>query len=66
MIMDIMIEQTENGVIMDVEEMAKKATLKELKEIAEKHDIKLGRCPTKLKIAQLIPRSELEELVSKK
>ncbi len=49
--------------MMDVEEMAKKATLKDLKAIAKKHDIKLGRCPTKLKIAKLIPREELEELV---
>ncbi len=56
-----------NGcIVMDVEEMAKKATMKELKEIAKKHDIKLGRCPTKLKIAQLIPQEELEDLVSKK
>ena len=38
---------------VDVEEMAKKATMKDLKEIAKKHDIKLGRCPTKLKIAQI-------------
>lgn len=48
---------------MDVEEMAKKATLKDLKAIAKKHDIKLGRCPTKLKIAKLIPKEELEDLV---
>ncbi|WP_292612646.1 hypothetical protein [Methanobacterium sp. BAmetb5] len=48
---------------MDVEEMAKKATLKDLKAIAKKHDIKLGRCPTKLKIAQMIPKEELESLV---
>jgi hypothetical protein len=50
---------------MDVEEMAKKATMKDLKEIAKKHDIKLGRCPTKLKIAKLIPKEELEALVNK-
>ncbi|HII84915.1 MAG TPA: hypothetical protein HA271_08850 [Methanobacterium subterraneum] len=50
---------------MDVEEMAKKATMKDLKAIAKKHDIKLGRCPTKLKIAQLIPKDELEALVTK-
>jgi hypothetical protein len=50
---------------MDVDEMAKKATLKDLKEIAKKHDIKLGRCPTKLKIAKLIPKKELEALVNK-
>jgi hypothetical protein len=54
------------GINMDVEEMAKKATMKELKEIAKKHDIKLGRCPTKLKIAQMIPEDELEALVVKK
>lgn len=48
---------------MDVEEMAKKATLKDLKAIAKKHNIKLGRCPTKLKIAKMIPRDELEKLV---
>jgi hypothetical protein len=50
---------------LDVEEMAKKATLKDLKEIAKKHDIKLGRCPTKLKIAKMIPKEELEALVKK-
>jgi hypothetical protein len=51
---------------VEVEEMAKKATMKDLKEIAKKHDIKLGRCPTKLKIAQMIPEDELEALVAKK
>jgi len=50
---------------LDVEEMAKKAKLKDLKEIAKKHDIKLGRCPTKLDIAKKIPKDELEALVSK-
>lgn len=50
---------------LDVEEMAKKATMKDLKEIAKKHDIKLGRCPTKLKIAKMIPKEELEALVKK-
>ncbi|MGB8233215.1 MAG: hypothetical protein WCE60_04400 [Methanobacterium sp.] len=48
---------------MDVEEMAKKASLKDLKEIAKKNNIKLGRCPTKIKIAKLIPKDELEALV---
>jgi len=33
---------------MDVEEMAKRAKMKDLKEIAKKHDIKLGKCHTKL------------------
>ena len=50
---------------MDVEELAQKATLKDLKAIAKKHDIKLGRCPTKLTIAKKIPKDELEELVVK-
>ncbi len=50
---------------MDVEEMAKKATLKDLKAIAKKHDLKMGRCPTKLKIAKMIPKEELEALVGK-
>jgi hypothetical protein len=50
---------------MDVEEMAKKAKLKDLKEIAKKHEITLGRCPTKLDIAKKIPKDELEALVSK-
>ena len=50
---------------MKVEELASKAKLKDLKEIAKKHDIKLGRCPTKLSIAKKIPRDELEELVAK-
>jgi hypothetical protein len=50
---------------MEVEEMAKKATMKDLKEIAKKHDIKLGKCPTKLKIAKMIPHDELEALVAK-
>jgi hypothetical protein len=50
---------------MDVDAMAKKAAMKDLKEIAKKHDIKLGRCPTKLKIAKLIPKEELEALVNK-
>ncbi len=53
------------GISLDVEEMAKKAKLKDLKEIAKKHDIKLGRCPTKLDIAKKIPREDLEDLVSK-
>ena len=35
--------------------------MKDSKAIA-KHDIKLGRCPTKLKIAEKIPRDELEAL----
>ncbi|MFZ0441819.1 MAG: hypothetical protein WAL81_04215 [Methanobacterium sp.] len=48
---------------MDVEEMAEKASLKDLKEIAKKNNIKLGRCPTKIKIAKLIPKDELEALV---
>jgi hypothetical protein len=49
---------------VDVEEMAKKAAMKDLKAIAKKHDIKLGRCPTKLKIAKMIPKEELEALVN--
>lgn len=49
---------------MDVEELAKKAKLKDLKELAKKHDIKLGRCPTKLTIAKKLPKEELEKLVS--
>jgi hypothetical protein len=40
--------------------------MKDLKEIAKKHDIKLGSCPTKLKIAQKIPKEEMEALVAKK
>jgi hypothetical protein len=56
---------TRRNFTMDVEEMAKKATLKDLKEIAKRHDIKLGRCPTKLTIANKIPREELEALVEK-
>lgn len=51
------------GEIMDVEEMAKKASLKDLKEIAKENNIELGRCPTKIKIAKLIPKEELEALV---
>lgn len=50
---------------MEVEELAKKAKLKDLKDIAKKHDIKLGRCPTKLTIAKKIPKDELEALVAK-
>jgi hypothetical protein len=56
---------TRRNFTMDVEEMAKKTTLKDLKAIAKKHDIKLGRCPTKLTIAKKIPREELEALVEK-
>lgn len=52
------------GLTVDVEEMAKKAAMKDLKAIAKKHDIKLGRCPTKLKIAKMIPKEELEALVN--
>jgi hypothetical protein len=48
---------------MDIEEMAKKASLNDLKEIAKKNNIELGRCPTKIKIAKLIPKEELETLV---
>ncbi len=51
---------------MDVEEMAKKVTMKDLKQIAKNHNIVLGKCPTKLKIAKLIPEEELEALVNKK
>jgi hypothetical protein len=51
--------------MVEVEEMAKKATMKDLKAIAKKHDIALGKCPTKLKIAKLIPKDELEGLVKK-
>ena len=47
---------------MDVEEMAKKASLKDLKEIAKKNNIKLGRCPTKIKIAKLIPKGRIRGL----
>jgi hypothetical protein len=50
---------------VDIEEMAKKATMKDLKAIAKKNDIKLGKCPTKLKIAKMIPEEELEALVKK-
>jgi len=50
---------------LEVEELAKKAKLKDLKELAKKHDIKLGRCPTKLTIAKKLPKKELEKLVSK-
>ena len=50
---------------MEVEELAKKAKMKDLKEIAKKYDIKLGKCPTKLIIAKKIPRDELEALVEK-
>lgn len=53
----------QEGYNLDVEELAKKAKLKDLKEIAKKHDIKLGRCPTKLTIAKKIPREELKALV---
>ena len=62
-----MLEQNiiKEDLYMDVEEMAKKAKLKDLKEIAKKHDIKLGRCPTKLKIAKMIHKEELEALVKK-
>ena len=62
-----MLEQNiiKEDLYMDVEEMAKKAKLKDLKEIAKKHDIKLGRCPTKLTIAKKIPREELEALIEK-
>ncbi len=51
---------------MDVEDLAKKASLKELKDIAKKNDIEVGRCPTKIKIAKLIPKEELEALVGEK
>lgn len=62
-----MLEQNiiKEDLYMDVEEMAKKAKLKDLKEIAKKHDIKLGRCPTKLTIAKKIPKEELEALIEK-
>ena len=53
----------EGGSDMKVEELAKKATLKDLKELAQKHEIKLGRCPTKLSIAKKLPKKELEKLV---
>lgn len=47
---------------MDVEEMAKKATLKDF-EGHSQETRKTGLLPIKLKIAQMIPKEELEALV---
>ncbi|MFH0904354.1 MAG: hypothetical protein V1854_04105 [Methanobacteriota archaeon] len=49
---------------MELEELVKKATLKDLRAEAKKHGIPTA-CRTKIDIANDLPREALEKLVSK-
>lgn len=51
---------------MELEEIVKKVKAKDLKEAAKKREIKLGRCPTKMDIAKLLPIEVVEELATNK
>ena len=50
---------------MELEELVKKVSLKDLKEAAKELGIKLGRCPKKTDIAKALPKGVLEKLASK-
>jgi|GEM_PF-646505 len=52
------------GDSMELEELIKKVTLKDLRTEAKKHGIPTA-CRTKIDIAKDIPRKALEKLVSK-
>jgi len=49
---------------MDLEEIAKKVTLKDLRPIAKEHDIRTS-CVTKIDIMRQLPEEVLEELARK-
>jgi hypothetical protein len=49
---------------MELEELVKKVTLKDLRSEAKKHGISTS-CRTKIDIAKEMPREALEKLVSK-
>ena len=51
---------------MELEELVKKVSLKDLKAAAKELGIKLGRCPKKMDIAKALPRAVLEKLASEK
>jgi hypothetical protein len=55
---------TMTGDYMELEELIKKITLKDLKAEAKKHGIPAA-CRTKMDIAKDMPREALEKLVSK-
>lgn len=52
------------GDSMELEELVKKVTLKDLRSEAKKHGISTA-CRTKIDIAKDLPRKALEKLVSK-
>jgi hypothetical protein len=52
------------GVSMELEELVKKVTLKDLRTEAKKHGIPAA-CRTKIDIAKDLPRKALEKLVNK-
>jgi hypothetical protein len=52
------------GDYMELEELIKKVTLKDLRSEAKKHGISTA-CRTKIDIAKDLPRETLEKLVSK-
>lgn len=51
-------------IVMDIEEIAKKVTLKDLRPIAKEHGIKTS-CVKKIDIVKQLPEDVLEELAKK-
>ena len=50
--------------IMSLDDILKKVTLKDLRKTAKEQGIKLGRCPTKRSIAEKLSREVLEKLAN--